>query len=162
MPRRPFSTRLMRLLKDRRGSAMVEAALVLPLVMTLTFGLIEMGRALHHHHVLSKSVRDAARYLARVPLGCPATVDANWATASATAKTLALTGRMNGTTPLVSYWTTGAFTIAPPTCQTIMGREVQVMAVTGAVNYQSLGFLNLINLPSFQLRASHREMHIGE
>lgn len=162
MPRRALPTGPLRLLKDRHGSAMLETAIVLPLVMTLTFGLIEMGRAMHHHHILSKSVRDAARYLARIALDCPATADANWAAARTSAQTLALTGRVDGAAPLVGYWTAGTFTVAPPSCQTIMGREVQVMTVSGAVNYQSLGFLDFLNIPAFQLRAEHQEIHVGE
>lgn len=154
--------RSMHFLKDSRGSAMLEAAIVLPLVLSLTFGLAELGRALHHQHVLTKTVRDAARYLARVSLACPATGDANWATAQSTAKTLALTGQIGGTTPLVGYWTAAAFTIGTPACQTIMGRPVQVMTVSGSVDYQSMGFLTLLNLPPLRLQAAHQEIHIGE
>lgn len=152
----------LRLLRDCRGSALLEAAIVLPVVMSLAFGIAELGRALHHQHVLTKTVRDAARYLARVALACPATGDANWATAQSAATTLALTGQIGGTTPLVGYWPAAAFTVAAPACQTVMGRPVQVMTVTGSVDYQSMGFLSLLNLPPLRLQASHQELHIGE
>ncbi|WP_448207806.1 TadE/TadG family type IV pilus assembly protein [Azospirillum sp. sgz302134] len=161
-PKGPLRLMPGRLFRDRRGSAMLEAAIVLPLLTSLTFGLIEMGRALQHQHIMSKSVRDAARYLARVPLSCPATGDANWAAARSTAQTLALTGQVDGTKPLVSYWTAGSFTIGTPTCQTLSGRPVQVMSVTGSVDYQSLGFLALLNIQAFKIQAAHQEMHIGE
>lgn len=49
------------------GSAMVETALVLPVMVLLFAGVAELGLAVYDHHQLSKAVRDAARFLARVP-----------------------------------------------------------------------------------------------
>lgn len=45
------------------GVAIVEFALVLPLLLILTFITTEYGRALYQYNTLAKSVRDAARYL---------------------------------------------------------------------------------------------------
>lgn len=45
------------------GVAIVEFALVLPLLLILTFITTEFGRALYQYNILTKSVRDAARYL---------------------------------------------------------------------------------------------------
>lgn len=45
------------------GVALVEFALVLPLLLLLTFIVTEYGRALYQYNILTKSVRDAARYL---------------------------------------------------------------------------------------------------
>ena len=45
------------------GVALVEFALVLPLLLILTFITTEYGRALYQYNTLAKSVRDAARYL---------------------------------------------------------------------------------------------------
>lgn len=42
---------------------MVEFALVLPLLLILTFITTELSRALYQYNTLTKSVRDAARYL---------------------------------------------------------------------------------------------------
>jgi hypothetical protein len=47
----------------QRGGALVEFALVLPLLLLLTFLTAEFGRALYQYDTLTKSVRDAARYL---------------------------------------------------------------------------------------------------
>lgn len=49
-----------------RGSTLVEVALLLPILLVLTIGIAELGRAIYSHHALSKSVRDAGRFLARV------------------------------------------------------------------------------------------------
>lgn len=45
------------------GVAIVEFALVLPLLLILTLITTEYGRALYQYNTLAKSVRDAARYL---------------------------------------------------------------------------------------------------
>ena len=45
------------------GVALVEFALILPLLLLLTFITTEFGRALFQYNILTKSVRDGARYL---------------------------------------------------------------------------------------------------
>ena len=48
------------------GTAVVEFSLFLFFIlMPFLFGIFEIGRALQQHHVVTKSVRDAARYVAR-------------------------------------------------------------------------------------------------
>ena len=47
----------------QNGVALVEFALVLPLLLILTLITTELGRALYQYNTLTKSVRDAARYL---------------------------------------------------------------------------------------------------
>lgn len=52
-------------LSDRDGSAAAEMALVLPLLLVLTFGPLELGNYFMNQHTLVKAVRDGARYAAR-------------------------------------------------------------------------------------------------
>lgn len=47
----------------QRGAALVEFALILPLLLTLSILAAEFGRAVMYYNTLTKSVRDAARYL---------------------------------------------------------------------------------------------------
>ena len=56
--------------RTTHGTAGVEFALLLPLLVLLLFGGIEIGRALHDFHVVNETVRDAARYLSRVEATC--------------------------------------------------------------------------------------------
>ena len=49
--------------RDQRGVALIEFALVLPLLLVMTFVVTEFGRAIYQYNTLTKSVRDAARYL---------------------------------------------------------------------------------------------------
>ena len=48
-----------------RGAAAVEMALVLPVVLALMFGSVELGNYFMNEHSLVKAVRDGARFAAR-------------------------------------------------------------------------------------------------
>jgi hypothetical protein len=50
-------------MKRQQGTALVEFALILPLLLILTFSVTELGRAYYQYNLLAKSVREAARYL---------------------------------------------------------------------------------------------------
>ncbi len=57
---RPSNNRAAR---RQRGAALLELALVLPLLLLMALVTTEMGRALLYYNTLTKSVRDAVRYL---------------------------------------------------------------------------------------------------
>jgi Flp pilus assembly protein TadG len=51
-------------MKRRQGGvALVEFALILPFLLLLSITAVELGRAIWQYDALTKSVRDAARYL---------------------------------------------------------------------------------------------------
>ena len=56
------------LIADRSGSAAVEMALVIPILLFLMCGAVDVGNYFLSEHVLDKAVRDASRYAARLPL----------------------------------------------------------------------------------------------
>jgi Flp pilus assembly protein TadG len=47
----------------QKGTALVEFALILPMLLLLTFITTEFGRAIFQYNTITKSVRDAVRYL---------------------------------------------------------------------------------------------------
>ena len=47
----------------QRGSAQIELALIMPLLLLITFITTEIGRAMYEYNTLTKSTRDAVRYL---------------------------------------------------------------------------------------------------
>ena len=47
--------------RNKRGAAMVEFALVLPILIMLLFGIIELGRAFYTWSLMSEAVREGAR-----------------------------------------------------------------------------------------------------
>lgn len=53
----------MRTQSHQRGVALIELALILPVLLVMTFIVTEFGRAIYQYNTLTKSVRDAARYL---------------------------------------------------------------------------------------------------
>ena len=64
---------------NERGSALVETAIILPVILVLTFGALEFGFALSDASGLRSSVRSGARIgaaLSRQPTQLPAVVDA--------------------------------------------------------------------------------------
>lgn len=48
----------------RRGSSLVEAAFVIPIMLSLIFGAIEFGTLLHMRHTMLYAAREGARSLA--------------------------------------------------------------------------------------------------
>lgn len=57
--------------RDDRGAAIIEFALVAPLLLVLVWGIIEAGRAFYTINSLASAVRDGARYGAACNLGAP-------------------------------------------------------------------------------------------
>ena len=47
----------------QHGAALIELALILPLLLLLTFITTEFGRAMYQYNTITKSVRDGVRYL---------------------------------------------------------------------------------------------------
>ena len=73
--------RLISLWRDRNGAAAAEMALVAPLLLILMFGSFEVGKFFWDEHLVTKAVRDGARFAARqsfasMPCGGPATNEA--------------------------------------------------------------------------------------
>lgn len=58
-------TCFVRLVRDRRGSAAAEMALVAPLLCAVLIGSVELGSFFYNEHILVKAVRDGARYAGR-------------------------------------------------------------------------------------------------
>lgn len=48
--------------KPQSGAALIEFAIIVPLLLLLVVGIIEFGFAFYHLNILNKSVQDAARY----------------------------------------------------------------------------------------------------
>ena len=74
---------LLSLLRDVRGNAAAEMALVTPLLLAVLFGSVELGNLFMDEHTLEKQLRDGARFASRLEISptysCPTTVfkDAN-------------------------------------------------------------------------------------
>lgn len=157
-------------LRRESGASMVEFTLLAPLLIALGLGAGEFGRALQHHHVVSKSARDAARFLARVPVDCSGgTGSVTDPTNEALARNLARTGYINGTTPVIDYWTSDSTITITIDCfdnsaETFRGKpQIPQITVSIALPYQDMGFLDVLGVSgTLTLRGMHQQMHIGE
>jgi Flp pilus assembly protein TadG len=100
-------------IKTQHGVALVEFALILPFLLLLTFLATEFGRAMYQYNALTKSARDAARYLTTQMPGTHLTE----------AKNLAVYGNLTGSgTALVPGLTVAK--VNDPTWQTAGGTPV--------------------------------------
>jgi len=66
--------------RSEKGAELVEFALVLPLLLLLCLGVIEFGRAYYTYNILSKAVRDGARYLSAGMVTSTGTINGGTAT----------------------------------------------------------------------------------
>ena len=48
--------------ENRRGQALVEFALVVPIFLLLVFGLVDLGRAIYVNNAMAEAARDGARW----------------------------------------------------------------------------------------------------
>jgi Flp pilus assembly protein TadG len=95
---------------DRRGAAAAEMALVTPMLITLMFGSLELGKFFWDEHVLVSAVRDGARFAARqnfatMPCGGTATNEAQIKNVIQYGKATVVSGTDK---PRLYYWTNPA------------------------------------------------------
>jgi Flp pilus assembly protein TadG len=166
--------RMRKLWRAEEGSALVEGAIVTPVLFILVFGVLEFSFYFYQQHLVSTGVRDAARYVAH----------ANDPTAGATqtvAQNLAATGSATGgSARRVTGFDPGHVAISfSPVANAIDGvtglrpyREatldcggpdtIRMITVTGSFTYAPLGFWSLLGPAAVPtVRASHSERCIG-
>lgn len=99
-------------IKQERGVATVEFAIVLPLLLLLILGVTEIGRAIVRYNVLTKAVRDGARYAAaQALLGTTGVVNVDAALQSEVANLVVYGNRAGSGTPLIGGLTTAQVTV---------------------------------------------------
>ena len=162
------------MLRDRRGSAAVEMALVAPLLLLLMFGSVEMGNYFYDNHVVIKAVRDGARYASRRGLAdfsCPSTISNANGLVDAT-KNVTRTGQTaTGGTPRLWNWTNASTVSVTLTCTDNTGNtysgiyegstDVPVVQVTAVVPYKSLFSLIGFGSTSLNITAESQVLVMG-
>jgi Flp pilus assembly protein TadG len=155
---------------DEDGTALIEGAIVVPVLCILLFGVYEFSWFFYQQHLVSTGLRDAARYVARTSATCnPDSPD--WPINQAGAKNLATTGSILGGAARVKGWTAGAVwltctpidnSIGPSGLSAYRGGPV-IYVVTASTRFTdpALGFLGLLGLTSPTISVSHSERVIG-
>jgi hypothetical protein len=139
--------------KRQRGVALVEFALVLPLLVLMTCITTEFGRAIWQYNTLAKSVRDSARYLALNTPGDPVAITK--------ARNLTVYGNPDGTgTPLAHGLSTSH--VPDPTWQTagtapvISTVTIRITGYTFQSVFGSVFGLTFGNVPFSDISATMR------
>jgi Flp pilus assembly protein TadG len=178
-----FTRHWNRLWRARGGIASVELALILPLLVLMLFGTIEVGRLLFDFHAASKTVRDATRYLTRIDaaalgLACPGVTVNNAAAEVTNAKNIALTGSiidpgLPGSKPyLLGYWTDAKSISVTVSCEDNSADTYQGF-YAGAAWIPSITVSATVPIPlmngwllglgdTLTFTVSHKEAHFGQ
>lgn len=156
------------LLGGESGTAAVEMALLVPMLIVLLFGGFEAGHFVWTQHKLVEAVRDGARFASRFQVDklCPA-LDGD---VESEIKLLTRTGQIESTTaiPKVPGWTDAEITVTPQ-CNRFVGTGIYndlgenghiVTVSTSGVTYPSL-FNGLGIITSVSLSASSNAPVIG-
>ena len=156
----PMLSSLIRLTRDGRGNAVVEFALVLPLLLLLFAGISEIGRAYYQANAVEKGLRAGALFAGRN--GFPLTAQVRTMVAN-----LVKTGTLDGSGPyLVSGWAdvnadlniddTLTFPVDATT-------TIPVVRVTATVPFDPLipGMLTLVGLGDVTIQLSHEQAYVG-
>ena len=165
-----------RIVKDDEGSALLEGTIVVPVLFTLVFGVLEFSYYFYQHHLVTTGVRDAARYLARVR-------DPNNGAAQTIAQSLASTGspipgstvrRVKGFDPAeVNITVTPIANVPGGICGVDACREPEPppsapapgflhrVTVTGNFTWAPLGMWGFFGFGNVNITVTHSERWIG-
>jgi|SRR5262249_52759396 len=156
--------------RDKTGSALVEGAIIIPVLFTLMFGVFDFSRFFYQQHLVTTGLSDAARYLARTSHACSDDL-ANRAILEANARRLAATGSIAGGAARVSGWTADMIEIRCSAVENPLGAGGLktyrggnlVFVVTAATRFRaaSLGFVELLGFRAPAISAFHAERVIG-
>lgn len=134
------------IMRDRYGSAAVEMALITPLLLIILFGSVEVGNFFYNEHLLSKAVRDGARYAARQNFSYYSCSGAPTGTVVAETRNLVKTGYVTGTGDRLYAWNANTITL-DTSCNTALALTgiyrgkatgVPVVTVSATVPYRPL------------------------
>lgn len=135
---------LRQFLRNERGAAAAEMALILPAALAVMFATFEGAHYMMTEQRVIKGVREAARYAGRLDFslyGCPG---GTFSGSTATIQNLARTGQLVGGVPRVSSWENNDTTVTV-TCTAattgiykVNGNFAPAVRVSARVSYPSL------------------------
>jgi hypothetical protein len=156
--------------RDDEGSALVEGAVLLPVLLVLMFGVYEFSWLFYQQHVISDGLRDAARHLARSSNPCNGASPA-WSADEAAAQILAATGSVTNGPARIKGWRPDMVAITCSAIDNPIGADglrayrgravVYVVTVSSRFTDPSLGFFRLLGLQSPVISVSHSERVTG-
>lgn len=162
------------MLSDQGGASAAEMALVLPLLLVLLFGPLELGNYFMNQHTLVKAVRDGARFAARQDFtNYTACSGSPGGTVVPDTKNVVMNGVLSGGTVITPNIQASDITVTT-SCRTDAGGQTmsgiysgrttgaQIVTVTASVTYQPVvsiaGFIGV----GFSLNATSHAAVTGE
>jgi len=109
--------------KNQSGIAVIEFALVLPILMLLMLATAEFGRAFYQYNTLTKSIRDGARYLSDNSLNGAGVIELGGTTSTATKNLIVFGNSVGSGTALLD-----GLSISDITITTIDSQHLKVSA----------------------------------
>jgi Flp pilus assembly protein TadG len=150
--------RLARFAADRRGVAAVEMAILMPVLLMLMSGLVEVARAYEQASAIEKGLRAGALYLART--GDPTAMAAQTA-----ASDLAMSGRLGGGAPyLAPGWSSSAASLDISFSSFTVGEDsLPVVRLAAEVPFVPLvpGLAETFGFNNYTIRLSHEQAYVG-
>ncbi len=147
------------LLRARGGSAVVEFALLVPLLLLLLGSVVEVGRVLQHANAVEKGLRAGALMAARSPGCCPLTTAEQTAVAN-----VVMTGSVDGTAPvLVPGWSTGTLNVSYSTItvDTDTHTVIRLQAVVPFTPLMAPSFFSSFGLnDNIKIETAHEQMFL--
>ncbi len=140
-----------KILREQRGQEIIEFVMMLPLLALLLAGAIEYGRAFYQYNILSKSVRNAARYLSAAVIASDGTIPATYVTNT---KNIAVLGNISSGTPVLPDLSAGQISVS----STVAAPGEIYVTVSASYPFQSLfSFL----LPGNTFRPKETMIFVG-
>ena len=155
---------LQSLWRNGEGSALIEGAILMPVLLVLVLGVFEFSWLINQQHLISTGIHDAARYIARSANPQDVTIQKG-------AKNLATTGAIDGNTARVKGWTMRDVNITYASVNNPVGANgltpfrggavIQSVTVSTTFTVPALGFFGFLGLKPPALTVSHQERVIG-
>src|SRR5436190_743768 len=115
-------SRLVLLARCNGGTAAVEMALALPILLALIFGSVELGNYFMDEHILVKAVRDGARYAARQDFSNFSSCSGDpGGTVRDDTRNVVKTGQVSGGTDRLKNWDATTTITVSVSCSTAAG-----------------------------------------
>jgi Flp pilus assembly protein TadG len=159
--------------RDEDGSALVEATIVMPLLLSLFLGVFEFSWFFYNQQLVVSGLRDAARYMTRIELTdgnrdpC-AQKDQNGALYTANAANIATTAEAGGGSARVNGWSAADVTISCLSSPALDAgnyadgsTSMTIIDVATRFADPSLGLFASLGLKLPMLTFSHEERFIG-
>jgi Flp pilus assembly protein TadG len=159
-----ISSILMKFRSEERGAALVEMAIITPLVLSLAAGVFEFSNIIHTKLLIETGLEDSARYIARCSGPDEATCNSRGAN-------LAANGAVTGGTARVVNWVPADVTVTYLSVPAVNDEgvrlyrsdttDVRVVEVSTTYAYSGTGLWDILGLGAMTLTAAHQERVMG-